>query len=399
MWKYEGMTTPDKPRRILIFSLMYYHRFVGGAEVAVEHITRRISPEEIEFDMITMRTEAQKYERIGNINVYRVGPRWKGGTRSPLLYVLKYLFMPLALFKALQLHATRKYHATWCIMANYASGPALFFKLMHREVRLILTLQEGDPFAHIRKRVGITYPFFKKLFKISDHIQTISSYLADWAKSMGATCPIIVTPNGVDTRFFAEDISVAEASELRRSLNKHEGDTLLITTGRLVVKNAVADILKSLTYLPKQVKFVSVGGGYLEGELKALARQLKIEDRVTFVPYLPSKDLPSYLHVADIFVRPSLSEGLGNSFLEAMAAGIPVIATPVGGIPDFLKDGQTGLFCEVNNPQSIAQKVEKLIRDTESRDFIVKNAREMVVARYDWKNISSQMLELFKGVA
>ncbi len=398
MWKYEGMTTPEKPRRILIFSLMYYYRFVGGAEVAVEEITRRISPEEVEFDMITMRTEALKFERVGTINVYRVGPRWKGGTRSPLLYALKYLFMPLALLKALQLHATRKYHATWCIMANYASGPALFFKLMHREVKLILTLQEGDPFAHIRKRVGITYPFFKKLFKVSDHIQTISTYLADWAKSLGATCPIVVTPNGVDVRFFAEEISVAEASELKRSLNKNEGDVLLITTGRLVLKNAVADILKSLTHLPKNVKFVSIGSGHLESELKALAAELKVEDRVTFIGYIPQKELPPYLHVADIFVRPSLSEGLGNSFLEAMAAGIPVIATPVGGIPDFLVDGQTGLFCEVNNPQSVAQKVEKLIKDKESRDYIVKNAREMVVARYDWKNISSQMLALFKDV-
>lgn len=386
-----------KPRRVLIFSLMYYHRFVGGAEVAVREITERISPQDIEFDMITMRTEASKYERIGNINVHRVGLYWKGGTKSPVLYLLKYFFMPLALLKALQLHMTRKYHATWCIMANYASGPALFFKLMHRRVRLILTLQEGDPFSHIRRRVGITYPFFRKLFRVADHIQAISTYLADWASDMGATCPITVVPNGVDLSLFATFGSLDSSGGIRERLGVVAGETLLITTGRLVVKNGVADTIKALPLLPASVKLVSIGGGHLEAELRGLVSRLKLESRVTFLSFMPQSELPPYLRAADIFVRPSLSEGLGNSFLEAMATGIPVIATPVGGITDFLVDGETGLLCEVNNPQSIAQKVEKLIKDRESREYIIRNAREMVEKRYGWEGIAERMRGVIVG--
>jgi glycosyltransferase involved in cell wall biosynthesis len=104
--------------------------------------------------------------------------------------------------------------------------------------------------------------------------------------------------------------------------------------------------------------------------------------------------MPKYLHISDIFIRPSLSEGLGNSFLEAMASGLPVIATPVGGIPDFLKDGETGLFCEVGNPKSIAQKVEKLIKDRESREYIVRQAREMIEKKYRWEIVASKMKEI-----
>ena len=74
-----------------------------------------------------------------------------------------------------------------------------------------------------------------------------------------------------------------------------------------------------------------------------------------------------------------------------MAAKIPVIATPVGGIVDFLHDGETGLMCEVSNPRSIAQKVEKLVKDIESRDYIVRTAYAMVTARYDWSHIVSDM--------
>ncbi len=400
MWKYEGMISmaTAKPRRILIFSLVYYPRFVGGAEIAVKEITDRIASSDVEFDMITMRTEPSKVERIGNVTVHRVGPQWKGGTRSPLLYALKYLWMPLAFIKALNLHAHNRYYATWSIMANYASAPALFFKLMHREVKLILTLQEGDPFAHIRKRVGITYPFFKKLFKIADQIQAISKYLADWAIDMGATCPVIVVPNGVDSTLFSREVSIAEASDAKEILGKHEGDILLITTSRLVAKNAVADVIAALQSLPAHIKFACLGQGHLEPELRALVSKLKLDERVRFVGQIPNHDLPRYLQVADIFIRPSLSEGLGNSFLEAMAAGIPVIATPVGGIPDFLVDGETGLFCEVSNPHSIAQKVEKLIKDKESREYIIKNAREMVQKKYSWEGIAREMKEIFSAI-
>jgi glycosyltransferase involved in cell wall biosynthesis len=101
--------------------------------------------------------------------------------------------------------------------------------------------------------------------------------------------------------------------------------------------------------------------------------------------------MSKYLHASDIFIRPSLSEGFGNSFIEAMASRVPVIATPVGGIIDFLKDGETGLFCEVKNPKSIAQKVEKLIKDKESREYIVRNAYEMVKNKYDWNIIANDM--------
>ncbi|MEN9524461.1 MAG: hypothetical protein RL536_530 [Candidatus Parcubacteria bacterium] len=382
-------------RRILIFSLVYYPRFVGGAEVAVKEITDRIPTDDFEFDMITMRTESLKFERIGNINVHRIGFQWKGGTKSPVLYILKYLYMPLALFKALNLHANKKYHAIWSIMANYSGAPALFFKLIHRRVRLILTLQEGDPLSHIRKRVGITYPFFKKLFKVSDSIQAISKYLAGWARNMGATCPISVVPNGVDFGLFSPEISIGEASELKSKLNKNVADVFLITTSRLVMKNAVADIISSLVYLPTQVKLLILGTGQLENELKVQTSKLKLEDRVRFLGFVAHKDMPKYLHISDIFVRPSLSEGLGNSFLEAMAAGLPVIATPVGGIPDFLIEGETGLFCEVGNPHSIAQKVEKLIKDKESRDYIVSNAKKMVEEKYSWQKVAGEMKDIF----
>jgi len=115
--------------------------------------------------------------------------------------------------------------------------------------------------------------------------------------------------------------------------------------------------------------------------------------------FIAPAELPKYYAIADVFCRPSLSEGLGNVFLEAMAAGVPVIATPVGGIPDFLKNGETGLFCHVRNPESIAEKIKWILDEKNKEEVarVVANAREMVGRKYDWEIIAEKMEKIFMG--
>lgn len=382
-------------KKILIFSLVYYPRFIGGAEVAVKEITDRLGSD-FEFDMITLRKTAPKFERIGNVNVYRVGFGWRAGDSAFLqkFKIYKYFFPFFAVLKALSLHRKNHYDATWSVMANYAGFGALFFKLLKPKVPFILNLQEGDPTDYIKKRVGVFYPVFKMIFTKADRIQTLSNFLADWAKEMGATAPIVVIPNGADSEKFKNQkskIKIDERTLIRNELGFAEGDTVLVTTSRLVEKNAVGDVIDSLQYLPENVKFLIIGTGALERSLKLKADSLQLGKRIQFAGFISHEKLPPFLWASDIFIRPSLSEGQGASFMEAMVAGLPVIATPVGGIPDFLKDGETGLFCEVGNPKSIAQKVSKLMKDAESRDYIIRTAKQMVIERYDWGFIANRM--------
>ena len=386
-------------KKILIFSLVYYPRFIGGAEGAVKEITGRLSTNDFVFDMVTLRKSTPKFERLGNVNIYRVGFGWRAGDNALLsrFKIYKYFFPFFALRKAIALNRKNHYDAVWSIMANYAGFGALFFKLLHPKIPFILTLQEGDPIAYIKRRVGIFYPLFKMIFTRADIIQTISRYLADWARDMGARTSPIVVPNGVDISKFearnpkSETNPKSQKGEIRKKLGWEENDTVLVTTSRLVEKNAVGDIVAALSFLPDNVKLLIIGTGQLEKNLKLKTKNLKLEDRAVFHGFVPHENLPPYLWAADIFIRPSLSEGMGNSFIEAMAAGLPVIATPVGGIVDFLKDGETGLLCEVGNPKSIAQKVEKLMKDSESRKYIVENASRMVKEKYDWDFIAKQM--------
>jgi len=113
---------------------------------------------------------------------------------------------------------------------------------------------------------------------------------------------------------------------------------------------------------------------------------------------IPPDDAPKYLAASDIFIRPSLSEGLGSAFLEAMAAGVPIIGTRVGGIPDFLVDGETGLFCEAQNPQSIAEKIKLLLADETLRQKLITNGKKLVAEKYNWNIIVKQMEEIFNKI-
>ncbi len=376
-----------EPCRILIFSFAYYPRLVGGAEVAVKEITNRISPDEVIFDMVTINSGAvPNLERIGNVNVYRV---FKGSG-----FFQKLFFPFAAYFKALKLHKRNRYDATWSIMANRAGFAALFFKWKNPKVPFILTLQEGDPLSYPTRRGWMVAPIFKYIFRKADRITAISTFLADWAKEMGATAPITVVPNGIDYEKFSKPISEDQRKKIRSDFGFTENDIVLVTTGRLVYKNAVEDIIAALAKLDPIYKFLSVGTGDDEKALREIAQNLKVESRIVWKGFVSHDELPAYLKSSEIFVRPSRSEGLGNSFLEAMAAGVPVIGTFVGGIKDFLKEGETGLVCEVDNPHSIAQKVVKFSKDKESREYIINNAQEMVKEKYEWKSIAEKMKEV-----
>ncbi len=389
-------------KRILIFSLAYLP-YAGGAELALQQITDRIG--DIEFDLIALRFDRNlpRVERIGNITVYRVGfskrrPTARELVRFPL-YLTKVFFALSAVVKALLLHRRRHYDAIWAMM-SYAGIPAALFRLEYPKIPFLLTLQEGDSIAHItkRRRIKMIWPLYRLVFKKATRVQAISHYLADFAHTMGYQGAVEVIPNGVDVALFGKDISEDEQSELKQTLGKKDGDRFIVTTSRLVEKNAYCDLIMALRDLDVTVKLLVLGTGPLEEQLRLLAKKYGLGGRVRFLGHIDIKEIPKYLAISDIFCRPSLSEGFGSSFIEAMAAGIPVVATPVGGIVDFLFDPEknpdkepTGLFCNVRDPKSIAQKVQQFLSDDVLRARIVANAKKLVHEKYTWDLITKEM--------
>lgn len=397
-------------KRILIFSLVYYPSHVGGAEVAIKEITDRISPEEIEFHMVCLRFDRNlpAVEKIGNVLVHRIGFTADRPTIADLgkfpLHLNKIIFQFSAAWKAHALHKKYHYDVVWGMMAHATGVPAGIFKTFHPSVPYLLTLQEGDPTDYIERKMRPLWPFFARGFTKADTVQAISTFLGAWARDMGFRGPLHIIPNGVNTKHFSQMYAQAEMDALKQKLGKKEGDIYIITTSRLVKKNAVDDVIRSLVFLPDNFKFLILGIGPDELSLCALAKEKGVSERVMFLGQIDHKEMPKYLKISDIFTRPSLSEGMGNSFVEAMAAGLPVVATQEGGIADFLFDPDknpdkkpTGLAVSQRDPEGLARQFKRFVEDKKLRDEIIKNARELAFAKYDWDIVAKDMKERVFG--
>ena len=395
-------------KRILIFSLNYYPRFIGGAEVAIKEITDRISSEEIEFHMVTLRvdTNLPEEERIGNVIVHRIGPSRPSPTIADLkkypLHFLKHWYQFAAAKHAARLHRQYHFDGAWAMMAHSTGIPTGLFKTFHPEVRYLLTLQEGDPPEYIEKLARPVWPLFKRGFTKADALQPISNFLFAWGRKMGFKGDAKVIPNAVDTTHFTQAVSLEERQEMRTALGVQSSDIALVTTSRLVHKNAADDVIRALALLPENVHFIIYGIGPDEMMLKELARKERVENRVHFMGQIGHAEMPRALKACDIFIRPSRSEGMGNSFVEAMAAELPIIATQEGGIADFLFDAKrnpdkttTGWAVDANSPEQISEAVQDIIMHSEQVAQVKVTARALALEKYDWDLIAKDMQELF----
>ena len=391
-------------KKILIFSLAYYPRFVAGAEVAIKEITERVS--DIEFHMVTLRFDSAlpKVEKIGNVLVPRIGfashnPSIEDLSRYPLR-LNKHLFQFLAAWKALSLHRTHDYSATWAMMAHSSGIPAIIFKLLRPDVPYILTLQEGDRLEKIERMMVPLWPLFTRVFTRADVVQVISTFLGKWARRRAFTGRLEIIPNGVDVSRFSHSEMPSVVNEIKAFLGKRMGDVFLVTVSRLVQKNAIDTVIKALPLLPEHVRFIVIGIGPDDLSLKRLARECGVTERVRFVGEVQNANLPKYLHACDIFIRPSRSEGMGISFVEAFAAGIPVIATQGGGIADFLFDEKrnpglpiTGWAVDVDSSEQVAQAVKDIMDNPEKVRAVTATARALAEEKYDWNTVASAMRE------
>jgi glycosyltransferase involved in cell wall biosynthesis len=266
----------------------------------------------------------------------------------------------------------------------------------------VITLQDGDPFEHVFDRWYIrpVKPLLLYGFRHATVVQTISSFLAEWAKRAGYRGTVEIIPNGVDTAHFSKKLPAAILDAKVKELGKKFGDIFVITTSRLIYKNAVDDMITALTLVPANVHFIILGTGPDEAKLRAQAQGLGIAGRIRFVGFVPHTDMPAYMQVSDIFIRASRSEGMGASFVEAMSAGLSVVATQEGGIADFLFDAKrnpgvstTGWAVDRDSPRQIAETIKDIIAHPHTVREITERAQRLMVERYDWDLIVEQMCD------
>ncbi len=222
---------------------------------------------------------------------------------------------------------------------------------------------------------------------------------------LGWSQPVALSPEVWDTvvQFYGlkwDAVPVIfNGSDLSRCIPKEDyaaGETVkLLHVGRFDVPKNHAGLLRSFRKLhdrQPQVRLELVGDGDLCPEMKQLAKELEIGEFVTF--HGMQSNVYPYLHDADIFVLPSVYEGIPMTIIEAMGTGLPIAATRVGGIPDLLKDRESGLLSPCDE-DLFADICEKLVLDRELREKLGRKAREESI-RFSAQAMAAQYCEVYR---
>lgn len=272
----------------------------------------------------------------------------------------------------------------------------------------------GEFFSAGLARVGLrpASPVFRQflwlrdsVLKRADAFVAISSAVAAELRTHGVNPTLIqMIPNSVDTHHFCP-VTSQERDALRRRLGIPPRHKIVIYTGRLVSYKGLPLLLRVWRDIEDKynhVRLLLVGSGGLdihdcEAELKAYVSANGLQDSVCFVGSVDR--VHEYLQASDIFVFPTENEAFGISLIEAMACGLPVISTPVGGVKDILQHGHNGLVVEVGESQQLSEALDALITDTALSARLAQAARQTAEERYSEEIVTPQYVQLFRGIS
>lgn len=348
----------------------------------------------------------KKLEFFGNVKVERFSYAWpqrlqsicyQGGAlvnlRKNKMNFLKLPAFVLAEFAATCSRlAIRRYdllHSHWLLPQGFVG----VLSSCITGVPHVVTIHGSDIFA---LQSGIYRPFKRFALRLADAVTVNSSATEQAVRQLYPQVKNLHRiPMGVDCD--AHELEIGRKSSLQEGAGVATGP-LIVFVGRIVEEKGVEDLLHAIPLIAREypgIRALIVGEGQDRGDFERLARELGLEEKVAFTGWVDPSDIPRYLGEADVFVGPTRSEGQGLTFLEAMATGLPIIATRVGGIVDFVLHEQTGLLVDERSPKQIAEAVVRIHGSPELRKKLTEEGREMVQGFFSRRSTVKRFSDLF----
>jgi glycosyltransferase involved in cell wall biosynthesis len=205
----------------------------------------------------------------------------------------------------------------------------------------------------------------------------------------------LVVPNGIPP------LAEPTGRDFRTELEIPADAPVLGTACRLTPQKAIDVLIRAVALLREhhpEVRVLVAGDGPQEGELRALASELGLDDAVVFVGRVAAAEMPDFLAALDVAVNSSDFEGSSLGVLEFMAAGKPIVATAVGGTPDLIRDGEHGLLVPARDPEAFAAAVASLLDDRERAASLGTRARERQRSEFDLDGMVRRLEELYRSL-
>lgn len=382
--------------------VLHYPPVLGGFEIFTQNVAERIGRTDDVFVVTSRVIHTSDKEEKGKLKIIRTSPK----ALKDLAYSKPWFLlgaMVWIFFKSIKVIKKEKIdliHAQKS--AGILSGLLGYLLTKFTGVPYIITIQSADfsiyrPYFNIKIVKNIFKAIEKITIKNAATCHSVSNHLKNHLKIYNPK-KIVVIPNGVNQEVFVPNKNKLKT---RKELGFDTENLIMACDSRLENKNGTHDVVEAANYFKEDIqdfKIIVVGDGPDRKRLEKMIEKYNLRDKIFLLGRVQYFDLPRLMAACDIFVRPSLAEGFGISFIEAMACGVGVIATPVGGIVDFLRDGENGLFCEPGNPKDIAEKIKLLITDKNLSEQLAKNSIRTAREEYAWDKIIAKIKNLYLDV-
>lgn len=374
--------------RVLMLSDYYPPHLGGGVEKVVSEICPRLVQRGHDVAVVTLKTvPSPEVETTGNLTIFRIPamdltPRL-GLQQAISISLLPAIFRCIRTFKPDVIHAHNLFFRT-------TEAAALLKTLSSVPLITTLHLGEMEGGSKLLRTLVKSYEFTVGRFiaRQSSHIITVSEAVAQYSKPMiGKSTPLTVVPNGVDTSAF------------HPTLERNGVKPTILFVGRLiqnkgpeVLVNAVPQILSS----HPNARIIFAGDGPMKAQLIQQAEKLQVGHAIDFLGL--RHDVPELMRKSSLFVRPSTLEGMPLTVLEAMASALPVVATPVGGTPELIKDKECGHLVPVGDSSALANATIRLLDDRSMAESMGNRGYDMVVNKHTWEVVAQKTERVYEEV-
>jgi glycosyltransferase involved in cell wall biosynthesis len=376
-----------EPRLLLVN--YEYPPLGGGAGTATAGMAHALTELGCQVMVLTSRFRGQPaLERVGGFTIRRVAVLRRRLDRCTPPEMLTFL----ASAALAAHHIARDWRPDLTIaFFGIPSGPVAWLLRVRHGVPYIVSLRGGDvpgfnwaPGTALYHR--LTAPFIRFLWRRAEAVVANGSGLRQLAEAALPGLRVPVIPNGVAAEHITPRAWSAGSAEI---------PVRLLLVGRLVHQKGADLLLRALGAVqPAQFRLDIVGDGPDRGLLRDLAARENIADRVQFTGWIERDRLAEYYRAADVFVFPSRIEGMPNVVLEAMAYGLPIIASDVPGNRELILHEDTGLLVPPEDPPALAAAIERLIGEAALRQQLGGRARAHVLEHHTWKASAAAYLRL-----